>query len=84
MFFHAMIAYPDIQAKAQRGLETVMGNDRLPNFDDRPSLPYIEALLKELLRWRPVLPLCLPHSTREDDIYKGYFIPKGKLIPLLA
>ena len=75
-----MIAYPDVQAKAQRELENVIGNDRLPNFDDRPSLPYIEALLKELLRWRPVLPLCLPHSTREDDIYKGYFIPKGKLL----
>ena len=45
--------------------------------DDRPALPYIEALLLEVLRWSPPLPLGIPHVTTKDDVYNGYFIPKG-------
>ncbi|KAH7913465.1 cytochrome P450 [Hygrophoropsis aurantiaca] len=33
------------------------GKDRLPNFEDRASLPYIDAVFREVLRWYPVFPL---------------------------
>jgi len=66
--------------KAQEEIDTCVGNDRLPDFEDWPSLPYIEAIVREVLRWRIVLPMCLPHYAMEDDIYKGYFIPKGTMI----
>lgn len=51
-----MILYPEAQRKAQEELDAVIGTitRRLPNFDDRKSLLYVEALLKELLRWHPV------------------------------
>ncbi|KAJ7175915.1 cytochrome P450 [Mycena filopes] len=49
----------------------ITGTHRLPEFEDRTLLPFVEALYREVLRWRPVLPLA------EDDVYKGYFIPKG-------
>lgn len=49
-----MILYPEVQRKAQEELDAVIGTRRLPNFDDRKSLVYLEALLKELLRWHPV------------------------------
>lgn len=62
---------------AQREIDSVIGNNRLPTFDDRTSLPYIEAIYRELLRFTPPVPLCIPHCTNEDDHYKGYFIPKG-------
>ncbi|KXN92110.1 O-methylsterigmatocystin oxidoreductase [Leucoagaricus sp. SymC.cos] len=78
-FFLAMCLYPDVQKKAQSELDQVL-NGRLPEFNDRPSLPYINAIVKEASRWYLVLPLALPHSTSEDDIYDGYFIPKGTIV----
>ena len=52
-----MAMNPDIQAKAQAQLDAVIGAFRLPNFSDRQSLPYIEAIMMESLRWHPAVPL---------------------------
>ncbi|KAK7682344.1 hypothetical protein QCA50_014549 [Cerrena zonata] len=79
-FFLAMTLNPAIQAKAQEEIDRVIGTDRLPTLNDRDSLPYTDALVKELFRWNPVLPLGFPHSVIQDDIHKGYFIPKGSMI----
>jgi cytochrome P450 len=79
-FIYLMAVNPDIQCIAQREIDCVIGENRLPTFDDRASLPYIEAIYRELLRFAPPVPLCIPHSTTEDDHYKGYFIPKGNFI----
>ncbi|KAJ7170774.1 cytochrome P450 [Mycena crocata] len=76
-FVLAMTLYPDVMRKAQHELDTVVGRERLPNFGDKDSLPYIRAIIKESLRWRPVSPLAVPRCTTEDDWYDGYFIPKG-------
>ncbi|TFK64022.1 cytochrome P450 [Pluteus cervinus] len=79
-FILAMRLYPDVMKKAQAQIDTVVGRDRLPTFADRENLPYIRAIVKEVLRWRPVGPLGLPRRTTQDDYYNGYFIPKGALI----
>ena len=55
-----MALYPEVQKKAQAEIDTVIGPNRLPDFYDRPSLPYINAVVKELLRWNLVGPLGLP------------------------
>ncbi|KAF8904513.1 cytochrome P450 [Mucidula mucida] len=81
-FVLAMILFPDIQARAQAELDAVVGTDRLPTFDDRKSLPYIEALMREVLRWHPPPPLGVPHATSADDVYNGYYIPKGRALIL--
>ncbi|KAI0056132.1 cytochrome P450 [Artomyces pyxidatus] len=73
----AMLLNPDAQKRAQAELDAVVGRDRVPTFSDLPRLPYIRAMVKETLRWRPALPFALPHSTTEDDWYEGMFIPKG-------
>ncbi|PPR05124.1 hypothetical protein CVT24_010380 [Panaeolus cyanescens] len=81
--FYLLTTHPDVQAKAQAELDNVLlegGMPRLPTLEDRPSLPYIEAIYREVMRWGPPLPLGLPHATTEDDWYKGYFIPKGTII----
>jgi cytochrome P450 len=52
-----MLLYPDIQKRGQEAVCQVIGNGRLPNFTDSQSIPYIDAILKEVLRWRPVAPL---------------------------
>ena len=49
-----MTLNPEIQRKAQKEIENVIGNDRLPTLADRENLPYVEALMKEVLRFRPV------------------------------
>ena len=56
-FFVAMLLHPEMQKKVQDELDAVTGRERLPTFEDRPKLPYISAICKELLRWRPVVPL---------------------------
>ncbi|KAJ7675756.1 cytochrome P450 [Mycena polygramma] len=79
-FFFAMAVHPAAQKKAQSEIDTVIGTHRLPEFEDRPSLPFVEALYREVMRWRPVLPLGVAHATSANDIYEGYFIPKGATV----
>jgi cytochrome P450 len=71
------MAFPDVQRRAQAELDAVVGRGRLPTFADAPCLPYVQAVIREVLRWRPASPLGLPHATNEDDWYEGMFIPKG-------
>jgi cytochrome P450 len=80
VFTLAMVLYPDVQKRAQAEIDSVIGRDRLPTFEDRASLPYIDAVLRETFRWQPVTPLGVPHATSSDDVYDGYFIPKGAII----
>ncbi|KAG6901769.1 hypothetical protein C0995_008111 [Termitomyces sp. Mi166 len=47
------------------------------DFSDRPNLPYVEAIYREIMRWHPVAPLGVSHAVLEDDVYNGYLIPKG-------
>ncbi|KJA21689.1 hypothetical protein HYPSUDRAFT_67610 [Hypholoma sublateritium FD-334 SS-4] len=79
-FFQAITMYPEVQRRAQKEIDEVVGSKRLINYDDWSSLPYVEALLREVMRWRPVAPLSLAHSTTADDVYKGYYIPKETMI----
>jgi len=79
-FILAMILYPDVQRKAQAEIDQTVGNSRLPKFSDEGALPYVQAVLKETLRWHPVGPLGVPHSVSESDTYEGYYIPKGSTI----
>ena len=95
-----MVLYPEFQRKAQEEIDRVIGNDRFPTFVDQANLPYLDAVVKEVLRWAPVGPLggftilrlpCsrgliawgllgIPHAAAEDDVYEGYFIPKGSTV----
>ncbi|GJE84890.1 cytochrome P450 [Phanerochaete sordida] len=79
-FFLAMTLYPDVQKRAQAELDAVVGTDRLPTLDDREQLPYMRALVSEVLRWNPIAPLGVPHVSTADDAYRGYFLPKGAVL----
>ena len=91
-----MLVHPEAQKRAQDELDAVVGRARVPTFADMLSLPYICAMVKEIIRWRPVTPMAVyvlfkaflhslnvfssPHTSTEDDWYEGYFIPKGSLM----
>jgi cytochrome P450 len=94
-FFLLMTLNPDAQARAQQEIDSVVGGDRLPNIDDRSKLPYVDALIKEVLRRAPVATLgtltiwktvCvsfvtgIPHAALEEDVYQDLLIPKGSTI----
>ncbi|KAJ5986380.1 hypothetical protein N7451_010745 [Penicillium sp. IBT 35674x] len=66
--------------RAQQEIDSIVGEDRLPNFDDAARLPYLNAFIHEVLRWRPITPLSVPHAVTEDDMYEGYHIPKGSTV----
>ncbi|KAI0263944.1 cytochrome P450 [Gloeopeniophorella convolvens] len=76
----ALTLHPDVQIKAQTEIDAIIGRERLPTFDDRPSLPYIDAICKEVLRWRPVTPLGVPHATTRSSVYEDRLIPKGAIV----
>ena len=75
-----MAMHPDKQRIAQEELDRVVGKHRLPDFSDYDQLPYVRAIVKEVLRWHVVSPLGLPHVSLEDDVYEGYFIPAGTIV----
>lgn len=52
-----MAKHPEVQRKAWAEMDAVVGKDRLPTFSDRDSLPYVEAICKELFRWKSIVPL---------------------------
>ncbi|KAI0762207.1 cytochrome P450 [Fomes fomentarius] len=79
-FFLAMTLFPEIQKKAQAELDAVVGQSRLPEFEDRHSLPYTSAVIKELLRWHVVAPIGLPHRIVSDDVFNGYLLPAGATV----
>ncbi|KAI0691505.1 cytochrome P450 [Cytidiella melzeri] len=79
-FMLAMLTYPDVLRKAQHEMDDVVGSSRLPSFEDRASLPYLECVMSEVLRWGVPVPMGLPHRLMEDDVYDGMYIPKGTLV----
>ncbi|CAE6436395.1 unnamed protein product [Rhizoctonia solani] len=80
VLFFMMALYPEVAQRAQAEIDSVVGRGRLPDFTDRESLPYVEALLQELMRMSPPTPLGFPHTVTEDIEFRGYRIPKGASI----
>ncbi|KAI3615364.1 cytochrome p450 [Moniliophthora roreri] len=76
----AMVRYPEAQRKAQEELDNVIGRTRIPNLNDMENLPYLRAVVKEALRWRPPAPMSIFHASLKDDMYEGYFIPKNSCV----
>ncbi|KAH9888083.1 cytochrome P450 [Cubamyces lactineus] len=79
-FVCAMVLNPEVQVRAQKELDRVVGSDRLPEHSDRPNLPYVEAILKETLRWYNPVPLGVAHRCTEDNVYRGWRIPEGATV----
>ncbi len=81
-FILTMSINPRVMKKAQEEIDTVVGEDRLPTWEDEPNLPYLRAIIKELLRMRPPNKFGMQHYTTEDDWYNGFFIPKETVVVL--
>jgi cytochrome P450 len=79
--FLALVTHPTALRAAHVELDAVVGPARSPTFEDEKNLPYLRALVKEVLRWRPVAVLGgTPHASTEDDHFEGYYIPAGTTV----
>ncbi|KAI1792474.1 cytochrome P450 [Ganoderma leucocontextum] len=78
--FLALSLHPHAQKKAQAELDAVVGPGRMPEFSDCKSLVYVNAVIKETLRWHTVVPLSVAHAVTADDDLHGYFIPAGTVL----
>lgn len=75
----AALCYPDAMTKAREEADAVCGGmaGRLPGVGDIPKMPYTCALVKEVLRWRPAVPLVPQHQLTQDLEFEGYCFPAG-------
>lgn len=79
-FIMAMISHPHILERARAEIDSICADGqslRLPGMNDVDRLPYVCAMVKEVLRWRPTVPLVPPHQLTEDLNYAGYYFPRG-------
>ncbi|KAH6679189.1 cytochrome P450 [Halenospora varia] len=86
-FVMAALLYPDVLMRARAAVDGVCGKGadmRLPKIEDMESMPYVCAVLKEVMRWRPSVPLIPPHQLTQDLEFEGYFFPKGTIFVINA
>ena len=80
VFIMAMVTRPQAQARARQEIDRVCTDGeslRLPRTTDLSEMPYVGAMIKEALRWRPTVPIIPPHQLTEDLEIEGFFIPAG-------
>lgn len=61
----ALVLHPEVVQRAHAQLDAVIGCDRLPTLDDQAQLPYIDAIVKEVMRWRPSGPIGIPRRATQ-------------------
>ncbi|KAJ8519672.1 hypothetical protein ONZ45_g3424 [Pleurotus djamor] len=80
IFVLAMALNPDAQARARKEIDEVIGTQNFPTIADKARLPYVNAVIKETMRWRPVAPFASIRRSASNDTYQGYFIPRGAAV----
>ncbi|KAF8759846.1 cytochrome P450 family [Rhizoctonia solani] len=73
---HRLIKDTSSQERARKEIDALYDEDTLPRWVDEQAMPFVRAVIKEVLRWRPSLPIAIPHRLEQDDYYEGYFHPK--------
>ncbi|XP_077202168.1 cytochrome P450 2J2 [Paroedura picta] len=83
--FLYMVLYPEVQAKVQEEIDSVIGQSRQPSMEDRERMPYTNAVIHEIQRKSNIVPLNAPRMTSHDTILAGFHLPKGTIfIPFLT
>lgn len=72
--------HKEIQHRLHKEIDSVIPRDQLPSVNDKEKLPFVEAVILELLRFKTVVPLGVPHETLQDTVLNGYFIPQGSMV----
>ena len=81
-FIIEMANHQDVQSMIRHEMDSVVGRQRHPSLDDKANLPLFDATLLEVMRYRTLVPLALPHLTNKDTIIGGMHIPRGTLVTI--
>lgn len=71
-----LLQQPEIMKRAQKELEEVVGLDNMVEECHLSQLPYLDIIVKEVLRLHPALPLLAPHRPEKECEIGGHIIPK--------
>jgi cytochrome P450 len=77
-----MPSHPEVQRKAHEELDRVVGRDNWPSAEDEHRLPYIRAIIKEILRFHSPFWMGTPHCSEKDFVYNGMYIPADTVMVL--
>lgn len=70
-----LLRNPEVMQRAQAELDSVIGTDRVVCEADLENLPYLDAVVKEVLRVQPGAPIGVNHESREPTCVAGYHLP---------
>ncbi|XP_034281344.1 cytochrome P450 2J5-like [Pantherophis guttatus] len=78
--FLYLVAFPEIQEKCWKEIDTVLGNKARLKCEDRVRLPYTNAVIHEIQRISSIVPLGVARKTINDVQLYGYKIPKDTMV----
>ena len=79
-----LVKFPEVQEKCCQEMERMLEEGRAAVLSDRPSLPYLDATIHEILRLSSIAPFAVPHKTTCDTSLSGYSIPKDTQVSCVA
>ncbi|KAG8902774.1 hypothetical protein FRB99_004136 [Tulasnella sp. 403] len=83
-FLHHFVAllalHPEVLQRCHQEMDQEIGINRSPMPEDMETLRYLRAVIKEVMRFRPLKPFAIPHASTEDQIFRGYLIPHDSAI----
>uniref|UniRef100_A0A8C8IBI1 Uncharacterized protein n=1 Tax=Oncorhynchus tshawytscha TaxID=74940 RepID=A0A8C8IBI1_ONCTS len=74
-----LIKFPNIQVHMQQEIDTVIGRQRIPQMEDRKSLPFTDAVIHEVQRFLDIVPFNIPYYATKNISFRGYNIPQGTM-----
>lgn len=74
------LIHPEVQTKIQEEIDRVIGRKVQPNLNHRKDMHYTEATIREIMRYKTLVPLSVPHRSTQDAEFMGYFIRKGTIM----
>ncbi|KAK9047073.1 hypothetical protein V6N11_052931 [Hibiscus sabdariffa] len=75
-----LLNHPQVLHKAQAEIDAVVGQNRLIEESDLSNLPYLQCIINETFRLKPVGPLLIPHESSKECTIGGYRIPRGTML----
>ncbi|XP_004648699.1 cytochrome P450 2G1-like [Octodon degus] len=80
-----LMKHPDVEAKVYEEIRQVIGPHKIPSVNDRPKMPYTNAVIHEIQRMTNIVPMGVPHVVTQHTHFRGYFLPKGTdVYPLIG